>query len=217
MKAFRLGIGIQIIAAFIVAVIIFVVFLIGFELPKLAQLTRLRIEKQEEEKKITEKKDKLEELKAVKREMIDVEFKKAELEKKMPQKAELPQLINDMQSIANQEGVEIASIKPGEIVGFKEYSEIPIETRVNSRFFELVRYMDRLQNMKRELKITTISIEEADDGELPDLSTTLNLSAYTFAKGKQVTKTEEKSGKSSESSDSGSSGSGTSQQPSSSP
>lgn len=219
MKLPKFGVGAQIIAAFVVAGLILVIFIFAIEVPKLVQLGKYHSEVQKEEEKVQKAKDTLKRQKQIKREMADIREKMEEVERKMPKEPEIPQLIKDIQLAAEQSGVELVSLKLEELASFKDYSEIPVEIEVGCRFFDLVDFLYRMHNLPREIKITSIEIGEGERN-FPYLAVTMKASVYTFAKGvaggatsKEGTTSESESS----SGQSGGSGSSTSEQPSSQP
>lgn len=87
-------------------------------------------------------------------------------EKKLPAEQEIPNLLEDLSSMAKKSNIKIISIVPAPPY-FKEqkikkssvYQEIPILITANSGYHELGRFLGDLENADRFMKVVDISIK----------------------------------------------------------
>ena len=82
-------------------------------------------------------------------------------EEKLSSEKEIPALLEELSEMANQTGVKIDSIEPpklGTAEKGKLYQEVPILIRGKSGYHQLGRFINRLENSARFMKVKGIDI-----------------------------------------------------------
>jgi type IV pilus assembly protein PilO len=197
--------------------------------PRQAQASELR----EENVSAQENNDLLElkiaQLKAQSATLSEAEAELATIQRQMPDSAQMPQLVRDVNRIADETGVELTSVAPGQATALSEESsttqdssgsatttskvvQIPLSIVVEGDYFQVVAYLQKLQTqLNRVILVTGIAITEADtsepDADTDTISVTITGSAFVLKEGGVST---DSSGSSSSSGTSG--GSGTSEE-----
>ena len=94
--------------------------------------------------------------------------------------ADLPGIINQIQTAADRSGVDFFSISPGDPVpaGGVTAAEIPVTIQVNGGFFQVDEFLFRLETLRRAAKVMSLTVSEGPDG-FPQLSVTMNVLFYT--------------------------------------
>jgi len=112
-------------------------------------------------------------------------------EKKLPRKVNIPEILEELVSIGKASSVNFASIEPQKIeeikvgeAGVKKYLEIPIKLKLKAGYHEFGRFVNRIENFQRFMKVNSIKIT-------PDVSNEkrndISLVVSAFALGDVVT------------------------------
>lgn len=167
----------------IVAVILAILIALGFGIlglrPQLGKIAELRTQQQEEQKKKQNAEATLERLREAKKEAAETESKLIETKKRLPEDPQLASLLVEIQDTANQAGIDLVSIKPSEMTAQTNLTSIPLQIHVEGSFFDLVDFLYRLKDLKREIRTDKITILGT---EWPELSVDLEARTYTLAK-----------------------------------
>lgn len=152
--------------------------------PQTGKLADLENQKLVEETKIKTSKTTLEVLEQKKKDAANVEAELVKIQDKMPIRAELPDLITQLQDIANDAGVNLVSVKPGQLTSKGEFSELQISVSVEGSYIALIDFLKRIEKAQRMLKTSTIDIKVK---QYPDL--TMNTGLVAFTMGSEETST----------------------------
>ena len=89
----------------------------------------------------------------------------ARFQRAVPPVADLPGLINDLQTAADVAGVDFFQIDPGTPVpsATGEASEIPAAIRVIGGFFPVDEFLFRLETLPRAAKVTSVTVAEGPE------------------------------------------------------
>lgn len=147
--------------------------------PTIVKLREMPERQQLEKQKYNMSLIQIEHLKSVKKESAKTLVELTQLDQMMPKDKEIPALMVDIQEIADNAGVQFASIAPFEKVPGNKYYEIPLELKINCQFYELVDFMYQLEKLPRRIKVKAIQITEAET-HLPDLLAVINCSAFVY-------------------------------------
>ena len=104
-------------------------------------------------------------LKETKKENDELEKKAIELEKKFPRLVETTLLIDTLKDITEESKLKFASIEPlpqidHELKGQNDfYMELPIKVRLNCNFEEAMKFIHKIENSSRLMKIREFSIK----------------------------------------------------------
>ena len=104
----------------------------------------------------------------------------ARFRRAVPPVADLPGLINQLQTTADVAGVDFFAISPGEPlpVAGAQVSEVPAEVQVIGSFFPVDEFLFRLETGHRASKVIEITVAEGPEG-LPQISVTMDVRFYT--------------------------------------
>lgn len=104
----------------------------------------------------------------------------ARFRRAVPPVADLPGLINLLQTAADTSGVDFFSIAPGAPVVAPQggAAEIPASIQVIGGFFPVDEFLFRLETLQRASKVPTITVSEGPDG-LPQIQIQLEVRFFT--------------------------------------
>jgi Tfp pilus assembly protein PilO len=119
-------------------------------------------------------------LQQVEREAPRIRRELARLRKEIPPVADLPGLINILQSAADRSGVEFFSISPGDptALGAVPAAEIPAQIQVAGSFFQIDEFLFRVEHLRRAAEVLSVSVGEGEGG-FPSLTLNLEARFYT--------------------------------------
>jgi Tfp pilus assembly protein PilO len=142
---------------FIVLSILVVVFVL---MPKITEIGEAeeRLQEAEEQELVLE--TELSRLREAAEEAEDVRRELAEFRRSVPPVADLPGLINQLQTAADISGVDFFAISPGDPVPTTDgrASQIPASIEVIGSFFPVDEFLSRLESLPRAAKVTTIDV-----------------------------------------------------------
>jgi Tfp pilus assembly protein PilO len=104
----------------------------------------------------------------------------ARFRRSVPPVADLPGLINQLQTAADVSGVDFFAISPGDpvVLAGGQVSEIPAQIQVIGTFFPVDEFLFRLETGHRASKVVNVAVAEGVE-ELPQISVTLDVRFYT--------------------------------------
>jgi Tfp pilus assembly protein PilO len=113
-----------------------------------------------------------------------------EVSKAMPDAADMPGIILDLNSVAEATGIKFVSIQPSAPTPKTGYSAIGITLTFEGNYFDLTDFLFRLRNLVtvrdgrlassgRLFTLDTLSMKEGKNG-FPDINAGLTVSAYVY-------------------------------------
>ena len=122
----------------------------------------------------------LEQLESVAEQLPRIQRQLARFRRRVPPVADLPGLINQLQTAADVSRVDFVAIAPGEPAAAPtgRVAEIPAQIQVIGGFFPVDEFLFRLETLPRATKVTNISVSEGPDG-LPQIDVQLQTAFYT--------------------------------------
>jgi Tfp pilus assembly protein PilO len=104
----------------------------------------------------------------------------ARFRRAVPPVADLPGLINLLQTAADTSGVDFFSIAPGTPVAAPQggAAEIPASIQVIGGFFPVDEFLFRVETLQRASKVPTITVSQGPDG-LPQIQIQLEVRFFT--------------------------------------
>jgi Tfp pilus assembly protein PilO len=104
----------------------------------------------------------------------------ARFRRAVPPVADLPGLINLLQTASDVAGVDFFAVSPGDPVAVPQggAAEIPAEVQVIGGFFPVDEFLFRLETLQRASKVPGIVVTEGPDG-FPQLQVQLEVMFYT--------------------------------------
>jgi type IV pilus assembly protein PilO len=141
-----------------------------------ASLDKLELQKSEIVRKIANKEEILGEIDELKR-------RKESVEKVLPKRAEIPQLLQKVYGQAKIVGMEIKLFEPGDEQAQLLYSEIPVKMDISGTYDQVADFFFNVGRMDRIVNIKNISIERQSGGEFGVGLLAVSLEATTYRSG----------------------------------
>lgn len=98
------------------------------------------------------------------------------LEKQLPGKAQIENLLSDINTAGVGRGLQILLIKPGSAVVKDYYSELPIEIKVSGSYHDIGAFTGDIANLSRIVTLNSLELTTAKEGN----GLQLNATAKTF-------------------------------------
>lgn len=161
---------------FLLAIIFFLI------MPQVINLGALRAEENTARQELDQAKTALKQLEDLKRTSRRTESDLLRLERKMPEDAELPSLIIQIEDVSKKSGITFTSIKPSAPTQKDEYKEVPLEIMGSGYFYPLLDFLYRIEKLPRLITITSLEIKLGKDGA-PSIDVTIKANAYILTPG----------------------------------
>lgn len=162
----------------IVLMVVLVAFLVIF--PQFGKIKSLSEKQKTLEQGLEEAKLNLARLKSIKSEAAQTEAKLIALARRLPQDAELPAMVVELQNVANSAGLEFSSAKLDNVVDKSGFAEIPLTINAQGTFYSVIDFIYRVENLPRKLVINEITVTSKDES-YPDLEVEIKLNAYKLS------------------------------------
>lgn len=107
------------------------------------------------------------------------EAKSLSLSKRMPEEADLPSVLVELDNLGNETNVKVLDITPSEAIPSSGFSTMPVELSVVGSYFNLADFTYKLVKLPREYTLGDISLEEAEQG-YPLLKGSLRVNTYIY-------------------------------------
>jgi type IV pilus assembly protein PilO len=88
------------------------------------------------------------------------------LEKQLPSKAEMDQLLSDINQAGIGRGLQFELFRPGQTVLKDYYAELPISVRVSGRYHDLGAFAGDIANLPRIVTLNNVNLTALRDGVL---------------------------------------------------
>jgi len=105
------------------------------------------------------------------------------LEVMLPKEKEIPDLLVMIQDTLNEFNVDFSTFTPQNISWEKGriYGNMPITMSLTASYFDLIEYLDRIENLPRIIDVKTLRLSKAGK-EAEKLSISINMFAYVLGK-----------------------------------
>ena len=100
-----------------------------------------------------------------------------QLEKQLPNKAEMDALLSDINQAGLGRGLQFDLFKPGTVVANQYYAELPIDVKVSGRYHDIGQFAADIAALSRIVTLNNIALSPEKDGSL-SLSTTVKTFRY---------------------------------------
>jgi len=109
------------------------------------------------------------------------------LEVMLPKEKEIPDLLIMIQDTLTEFNVDFSTFTPQNISWEKDriYGKLPINMSLTADYFDLIAYLDRIENLPRIIDVKELKLNKAGD-EVEKLNISINMFAYVL--GKEETK-----------------------------
>lgn len=172
------------------ALIIFIIFVV-FACVNYFFVYQPRIQKVEQldrdieltAKKITESKRIAAKLGPLKEEYMASIEKLEFLEVMLPKEKEIPDLLVMIQDTLYEFNVDFSTFTPQNVSWEKDriYGKMPIAMNLTATYFDLIAYLDRIENLPRIIDVKTLSLSKAGK-EVEKLNISINMFTYVLKK-----------------------------------
>tara|TARA_B100000925_G_C21914239_1_gene432942 strand:- start:4 stop:618 length:615 start_codon:yes stop_codon:yes gene_type:complete len=136
---------------------------------------------QEADTKLKELKKEAEDKERYEKEILKLKKKLAAAEKQLPKKAEIPQLLRDIEYEAVQTGLEFDKFTPmGESIK-GDFAHVPVKMDIKGSYHEIAVFLDRLAQMPRIVNATFLDIGTPDtEGKKIVMKTSFLATTYRY-------------------------------------
>jgi len=172
------------------ALIIFIIFVV-FGYVNYVYIYQLRMQRVEQldrdieltAKKITESKRIAAKLGPLKEEYMASIEKLEFLEVMLPKEKEIPDLLVMIQDTLYEFNVDFSTFTPQNVSWEKDriYGKMPIAMNLTATYFDLIAYLDRIENLPRIIDVKTLSLSKAGK-EVEKLNISINMFTYVLKK-----------------------------------
>jgi type IV pilus assembly protein PilO len=120
-------------------------------------------------------------LAAFKREYRRLEQSLKEAMAQLPDKKEIPSLLENISNLGRESGLEVALFKPGAQKPRDFYAEVPVDIKLVGTYHNLLTFYYRVGNLPRIVNISDLTINKSKEGAiLSSLDTTCRATTYKF-------------------------------------
>ncbi|MBI3580904.1 MAG: type 4a pilus biogenesis protein PilO [Nitrospinae bacterium] len=95
------------------------------------------------------------------KQIAELEAQVADLRQQLPEKKEIPDLLDQVSAMGLQAGLEVQVFKPLPEVEKDFYAEVPVDITVNGTFHGIVDFFDKVARMPRIMAFTNVNMTKA--------------------------------------------------------
>jgi len=105
------------------------------------------------------------------------------LEVMLPKEKEIPDLLVMIQDTLTEFNVDFTTFTPQNISWEKDriYGRLPLTMSLTANYFDLIAYLDRIENLSRIIDVKELRLSKAGD-EVENLNISINMFAYVLGK-----------------------------------
>lgn len=120
-------------------------------------------------------------LAAFKREYRRLEQSLMQAMAQLPDKKEIPSLLENISNLGRESGLEVSLFKPGAQKPKDFYAEVPVDINLVGTYHNLLTFYYRVGSLPRIVNISDLSIKKSKDGATPSsLDTACRATTYKF-------------------------------------
>jgi type IV pilus assembly protein PilO len=165
----------------------FLLLMVGFYFliysPKSEEIARLEGELSKVQGELTQAKIQASNLPKLEKELNDAKIELKKAMRLLPDKKELPQLLDGITSAGKLAGLEFLLFQPGKEVTKGFYAEIPVVIKVNGLYHDVAVFFDKVSKLPRIVNISDVKIKSEDRGDSNILTTSCIAKTYRFIEG----------------------------------
>ena len=148
-------------------------------MPKLKEIGTLKVKQKELEKKLQTAKKNAAQLDDYRSMMKAAETKFKIAKRALPDKKEIPTLIDGISQAAHDAGLDILVFTPKAEVVKEFYAEVPISIKVSGDYHDVAVFFDMIAGLPRIVNVTDIAMAPTK-GEVTTLTTSCTAVVYRF-------------------------------------
>lgn len=125
-------------------------------------------EREQKEAQLAQLQQEVQELEAIQRRAPEIERQLLELSKRIPDQAEIPSLLVQIEEIARASGVTQLSIQPEGLQpppGGGDFQRIPVTMSFEGTYVQMQDFLRRVQNLARLMTVNEVTYDLAEGGE----------------------------------------------------
>ena len=120
-------------------------------------------------------------LAAFKREYHQLELSLKQAMAQLPDKKEIPSLLENISNLGRESGLDVSLFKPGAQKPKDFYAEVPVDIKLVGTFHDLLTFFYSVGNLPRIVNISDLSISMSKDGvSASSLDTACKATTYKF-------------------------------------
>lgn len=100
--------------------------------------------------------------------------------KQLPDKSEIPTLLENVSSLGTAAGLQFKLFKPMPEVGKNFYAEIPVDIQVEGKFRDVVTFFDSVSKMPRIVNIVNINMDKPKKDPTGGMQVAISCNAVTY-------------------------------------
>ena len=143
------------------------------------QLTQLRAQELELQRKLSEVRSIAANIASFEAEIAELEVKLADALRQLPNEKQLEVLLADISNLGKTAGVQIRSFERQREVVHDFYAEVPLKIQLDGTYHEIARFFDLVSKLPRIVNMGALDMKIASETEL-ETELTVNGVATTF-------------------------------------
>ena len=177
--SFSFNIKEQILIGLTIVILLAVVFGVFVFKPQYDKFSDAQGKQTEEQQTQEKKKTELASLKGAKDNAAVTEAKSLSLSRRMPEEADLPTVLVELDELGKRHNVKVLDIAPTEATASTGFSYIPVELKIAGTYFNITDFLYGIVKLPREYTLGNVDVEISDAG-YPILSATVKAYAFTY-------------------------------------
>ena len=165
----------------------FLLLMVGFYFliysPKSKEIARLEGELSKVQGELMQAKIQASNLPKLEKELNDAKIELKKAMRLLPDKKELPQLLDGITSAGKLAGLEFLLFQPSKEVNKGFYAEIPVVMKVTGLYHDVAVFFDKVSKLPRIVNIADVKIKSEDRGDSNILTTSCIAKTYRFIEG----------------------------------
>jgi type IV pilus assembly protein PilO len=163
----------------------------GMHAPKVLELEARQAELTKLNAKYSEQQRVLANIENFRQELRVMQDQFKEALKQLPNSSEIPALLSNISSLAQESGLEIALFKPAPELSKGFYADIPVSMQVKGNYHDIGYFFDKVAKLDRIVNIEDISMQIINKRDKSTQNTTLldakfNILTFKFVEEKQA-------------------------------
>lgn len=159
-----------------------------FYRPVLAEIKTIEPELTQLKQELSAKRDIVKEKPKYEAELEETRAKLHVALKQLPNKSEIPTLLENISALGKASGLTFTLFKPKPEVPRNFYADIPVDLQIQGKYKDIVMFFDKVSKMPRIVNITNINMSSPKKKEMGgdiQLNTSCNAITYKFIENTQ--------------------------------
>lgn len=118
-------------------------------------------------------------------EMTGREALERQIMRVLPEKAEIPAFLDDLNRLAELSGLRVGNVVPQPEANAKFYVKVPVSLKVEGKYHQLAKFFYNISRLERAINMENIGIGQPKE-EGDDVLLSVDVLATTFRRGQEV-------------------------------